>query len=95
LNIQAAKSAKGGRQKQGNVCGFGAWRFSLGGLGVLYVQKAIKMFYYRSSCSRDDERSEESCEHDDGPTTDCVSASHGRRQAWSKPVSCRFARTAD
>jgi hypothetical protein len=69
--------------------------FFLGSLGALYVQKAIKMFYYRSSCSRDDERSEESCEHDDGPTTDCVSASHGRRQAWSKPVSCRFARTAD
>jgi len=44
----------------------------LGALGVLYVQKAFYRFYFPSSCSRDDERSEESCEHDDRPTTDRV-----------------------
>src|SRR2546423_13498669 len=64
-------------------------------LRALYVQGNAKMFYYASSCSRDDERSEESCEHDDRPTTDRASACNGRRGAWSKPVSCRFARTAD
>jgi hypothetical protein len=63
-------------------------------LCALYVQNTIKTFYYRSSCSRDDERSEESCEHDDWPTTDRVSAFTGRHRAGSKPVSCLFARTA-
>ena len=63
---------------------------------ALYVQNAIKTFYYCSSRSRDDERSEESCERDERPTTDRASACcHGRREAWSKPFSCRFARTAD
>ncbi len=74
----------------------GARRFSTSILVVcLYVQNTIKTFYYASSCSCDDERSEESCEHDDRPTTDRVSACNGRREAWSKPVSCHFARTAD
>jgi hypothetical protein len=67
----------------------------LGVLGVLYVQKVSYRFYFPSSCSQDDERSEESCEHDDRPTTDRVLAHCGRRRAWSKPVSCRFARTVD
>jgi hypothetical protein len=61
----------------------------------LYVQNTIKTFYYRSSCSRGDERSEESCEHDDWPTTDRVSIRNDRREAGSKPVSCFFTRTAD
>ncbi|MGD0768457.1 MAG: hypothetical protein ABSB42_09725, partial [Tepidisphaeraceae bacterium] len=39
-------------------------------LRVLYVQEYQETFYYASSCSRDDERSEESCEHDDRPKTD-------------------------
>jgi hypothetical protein len=64
-------------------------------LCVLYVQNTAKTFYYRSSCSRGDERSEESCEHDDWPTTDCGSVLVDRHRAWSKPVSCPFARTAD
>jgi hypothetical protein len=62
---------------------------------ILYVPKHSKMFYYASSCSRDDERSEESCEHDSRPTTDSISASNGRQGAWYRPVSCRFARTDD
>ncbi len=62
---------------------------------ALYVQNSFKTFYYASSCSRGDERSEESCEHDDWPTTDRASATNGRRRAGSKPVSCCFARTAD
>jgi hypothetical protein len=45
---------------------------------VLYVQNAFKSFYFRSSCSRDDERSEESCEHDDWPTTEIVSIGNDR-----------------
>src|SRR5215204_3075359 len=61
----------------------------------LYVPNIINRFYYFSSCLRDDERSETSRRHDDRPTTDCVSASHGRHEAWSKPVPCLFARTAD
>ena len=64
-------------------------------LRALYVQNTITLFYYASSRSRDDERSEESCERDDWPTTDRASARNGRREAGSKPVSCRFARTAD
>jgi len=43
-------------------------------LCVLYVQKVFYRFYFPSSCSLDDERSEESCEHDDRPATDRVSA---------------------
>jgi len=65
----------------------------LGALGVSYVQRGQEMFYCRSSCLQDDERSEESCEHDDRPTTDCVSVFNDRRQAWFKPATCRFART--
>ena len=61
----------------------------------LYVQNTIKRFYYCSSCSRDDERSEESCEHDDWPTTDCGPVLFDRHRAGSEPVSCLFARTAD
>jgi hypothetical protein len=61
----------------------------------LYVQNANKTFYYTSSCSRDDERSEESREHDDRPTPDRVSASNGRHRAWARSVSCLFFRTAD
>jgi hypothetical protein len=45
---------------------------------VLYVQNTFKTFYFRSSCSRDDERSEESCEHDDWPTTEIVSIGNDR-----------------
>ena len=45
---------------------------------VLYVQNTFKTFYFRSSCSRDDERSEESCEHDDWPTTEIVSIANDR-----------------
>jgi len=63
-------------------------------LGVLYVQNCRKWFYYASSCSRGDERSEESCEHDDRPKTDRALASQGRREAWFKPISCLAARTA-
>jgi hypothetical protein len=48
-------------------------------LRVSYVQKAFYRFYFASSCSRDDERSEESCEHDDRPTTDRVWVFNGRR----------------
>ena len=51
--------------------------------------------FERDITLRDDERSEESCEHDDRPTTDRASAFNGRRRAGSKPVSCRFARTVD
>jgi hypothetical protein len=76
-----------------HVRGFPSLPSYLGGLGVSYVQIHRKEFYFLSSCSQDDERSEESCEHDDRPTTDCVSARNGRRQARSKPASCRFART--
>ena len=61
----------------------------------LYVQNTSNGFYYTLSCLWDDERSETSRRHDDRPTTDCVSASHGRHEAWSKPVPCLFARTAD
>lgn len=45
---------------------------------VLYVQNTFKTFYFGSSCSRDDERSEESCEHDDWPTTEIVSIGNDR-----------------
>ena len=62
-------------------------------LRVSYVQKAFYRFYFPSSCSRDDERSEESCEHDDWPTTDRASVHNDRREARFKPVPCRFART--
>jgi len=62
---------------------------------VLYVQEYQETFYYASSCSRDDERSEESCEHDDRPKTDRVRAIKGRREAWFKPIPCLAARTAD
>jgi hypothetical protein len=48
-------------------------------LACSYVQNHERMFYFLSSCSQDDERSEESCEHDDRPTTDRVSALNGRR----------------
>ena len=61
----------------------------------LYVQEYQETFYYASSCSRDDERSEESCEHDDRPKTDRVRAIKGRREAWFKPIPCLAARTAD
>ncbi len=64
-------------------------------LRALYVQKARYRFYFHSSCSRDDERSEESCEHDDRPKTGRASALQGRRRAWFKPISCLAARTAD
>src|ERR1700678_4108451 len=64
-------------------------------LCALYVQKVFHRFYFPSSCSRDDERSEESCEHDGQPTTDRASASNGRRRAWYRPATCRFARTVD
>jgi hypothetical protein len=69
--------------------------FSSRHLRALYVQNPFKTFYYCSSCSQDDERSEESCEHDEQPTTDRAPAHIGRREAWSKLLSCRFARTAD
>ena len=46
---------------------------------VSYVQKVFYRVYYPSSCSRDDERSEESCEHDDRPTTDRASVHNDRR----------------
>ncbi len=45
---------------------------------VLYVQNIVKTFYFRSSCSHGDERSEESCEHDDWPTTEIVSIGNDR-----------------
>jgi hypothetical protein len=61
----------------------------------LYVQRYQERFYCVSSCPRDDERSEESCGHDDWPKTDCVSASKGRRQAWFKPIPCHKTRTAE
>ena len=63
-------------------------------LGALYVQIIIYPFYFSSSRSRDDERSEESCERDDRLTTDCASAFIGRRRAGYRPVSRRFVRTA-
>jgi len=63
-------------------------------LGALYVQNTIHPFYFSSSRSRDDERSEESCERDDWPTTDRASAFIGRRRAGYRPVSRRFVRTA-
>jgi len=62
---------------------------------VLYVQNSFQTFYFCSSCSCDDERSEESCEHDDWPTTDCGPVLFDRHRAGSEPVSCLFARTAD
>jgi hypothetical protein len=61
----------------------------------LYVQFRDKTVYYPSSCSRDDERSEESCEHDDRPKTGRVSATQSRHGAWFKPISCLAARTAE
>jgi hypothetical protein len=64
-------------------------------LRALYVQKAFYRFYFPSSCSHNDERSEESCEHDDRPKTGRASAFQGRREAWFKPISCLAARTAD
>src|SRR5690606_22471158 len=62
---------------------------------ALYVQNNFKTFYYASSCSRDDERSEESREHDTRATPDRVSTCNGRRRAWDSPGSCSFIRTAD
>jgi hypothetical protein len=60
----------------------------------LYVQKVHYLFYFSSSCPQVGERSESSRGHDGRPTTDRVSARNGRRGAGSKPVTCRFSRTA-
>jgi hypothetical protein len=64
-------------------------------LRALYVQNTFIMFYFPSSCPRDDERSEESRGHDRRPTTVRAWVHRDRRGAWSKPASCPFARTAD
>ena len=64
-------------------------------LSVLYVQNHQETFYYAASCAGGQGRCRKSCGHDDRPTTDRVSACNGRRRARSKPVWCRFARTAD
>jgi hypothetical protein len=58
-----------------------------------YVEFNQERFYFSSSCSQDEERSNESCGHDQRPTTDRVLACNGRREAWFKPLACHSART--
>jgi hypothetical protein len=62
-------------------------------LRASYVEFNQERFYFSSSCSQDEERSNESCGHDQRPTTDRVLACNGRREAWFKPLACHSART--